>query len=78
MLEEILAREPGPEFEAQAAEECQRLLDRLGDARLEAVAHWRLEGHTVKEIAARFGCSPRTVERKLLLIQGLWAEEIGP
>jgi DNA-directed RNA polymerase specialized sigma24 family protein len=76
-LEEILGREPGPEFAAQAEEECQRLLARLGDARLESVARWRLEGHTVKEIADRLQCSPRTVERKLLLIQGLWAEEIG-
>jgi DNA-directed RNA polymerase specialized sigma24 family protein len=75
-LEQVLAREPEPGFEAQAAEECQRLMARLGDASLEAVARWRLEGLTVPEIAARLECSPRTVDRKLALIQTLWAEEI--
>jgi DNA-directed RNA polymerase specialized sigma24 family protein len=77
-LEQVLASEPGPGFEVQAAEECQRLMALLGDPRLEAVAQWRLEGLTVPEIAARLRCSPRTVDRKLALIQTLWSEEIEP
>lgn len=76
-LEEVLAREPEPGFEAQAAEECQRLMALLGDSRLEAVARWRLEGLTVPEIASRLKCSPRTVDRKLALIQTLWAGEVA-
>jgi len=74
-FEQFLAREPEPGFEAQAVEECQRLMARLGDARLEAVARLRLEGLTVPEIGSRLGCSPRTVDRKLALIQAIWAEE---
>jgi DNA-directed RNA polymerase specialized sigma24 family protein len=76
-LEQVVARDSGPEFAAQAAEECSRLLALLGDARLETIARWRMEGHTVKEIADRLECSPRTIERKVLLIQSLWAEEMG-
>jgi DNA-directed RNA polymerase specialized sigma24 family protein len=77
-LEQALAREPGPEFAAQAAEECQRLMAALDDAGLEAVARLRMEGATVPEIAARLGCSPRTVDRKLALIQAIWAKELSP
>jgi DNA-directed RNA polymerase specialized sigma24 family protein len=77
-LDQLLTREPEPGFEVQAAEECQRLMALLGDSRLEAVAGLRLDGLTVPEIAARLGCSPRTVDRKLALIQTLWAEEIEP
>jgi DNA-directed RNA polymerase specialized sigma24 family protein len=76
-LGEVLAREPTPEFAAQAAEECRRLLDRLGDDELGAVALWKMEGHTTEEIADRLGYVPRTVERKLRLIRTLWAEEVG-
>src|SRR5262245_27351407 len=36
--QEVLAREPPPELEAELAEEYRRLLDRLGDAQLRAVA----------------------------------------
>jgi DNA-directed RNA polymerase specialized sigma24 family protein len=41
------------------------------------VAVWKLEGHTVPEIAARLGCAPPTVERRLRLIRTIWAEELG-
>jgi DNA-directed RNA polymerase specialized sigma24 family protein len=76
VLEQVLTREPEPGFAAQAADECRRLMAILGDARLEAIARWRMEGLTPREIAARIECSPRTVERKLELIQTLWAGEI--
>lgn len=77
-LDQFLGREPEPGFAVQAAEECGRLIALLGDARLEAVARARLDGLTVPEIAAQLGCSPRTVDRKLALIQQLWAEEVQP
>src|SRR5262245_42489941 len=75
-LEQVLTREPDPGFEVQAVEECQRLMEMLRDRRLETIARWRLEGLTVREIAARLECIPRTVDRKLELIQTLWAEEV--
>jgi DNA-directed RNA polymerase specialized sigma24 family protein len=76
-VEQILGREPTPEFAAQVAEECQRLLDLLDDG-LRAVALWKMEGYTVEEIAARLGCVPRTVERKLRMIRRRWGEEAVP
>jgi DNA-directed RNA polymerase specialized sigma24 family protein len=75
-LEQVLAREPDPEVAAMAADECRRLMAALGDAQLEAVAWQRMEGLTVPEIAAKLACSPRTVDRKLALIQTIWAGEI--
>ncbi len=74
-LEQVLSREPDPEFAAQVAEECRRLLRRLGDAQLESIALWRLEGYSVEEIADRLRCAPRSVKRKLRLIRSCWDGE---
>src|SRR5262245_18056152 len=63
-LNDLLSREPTPEFAAQVVEECQRLLRLLGDPELEAVALWRMEGYTVDEIADKLGYAPRSVKRK--------------
>jgi hypothetical protein len=41
------------------------------------IAVWQMEGHTVEEIAAKVGCSPRTVARKLAVIRERWCWE-GP
>jgi DNA-directed RNA polymerase specialized sigma24 family protein len=68
-VEQILSREPTPEFAAQVAEEYQRLLDGLGDDQLRAVAVWKMEGYTNEEIAAKLRRTPRSVERKLQLIR---------
>ncbi len=74
-LEQVIGREPTPEFALLLAEQWQRLLDLLGDDALRAVALWKMEGYTVEEIAARLGCVPRTIERKLRMIRSLWGEE---
>jgi hypothetical protein len=74
-LEQLLAREPTPEFAAQMAEDYQELLARLGDDDLRRVAVWKMEGSGNEEIAGRLGCVPRTVERKLALIRTLWSQE---
>jgi DNA-directed RNA polymerase specialized sigma24 family protein len=71
-LDEFLGREPTPAFAAQVAEECQRLLDSLGDADLRTIAVWKMEGYTTEEIAAKVRRAPRTVERKLDLIRRRW------
>ncbi len=76
-LEQVVGREPTPEFAAQVVEEYQRLLGRLGDAQLQAVAQWKLEGYTNDEIAGKLDCTPRTVERKLRLIRAVWENEGG-
>jgi RNA polymerase sigma factor (sigma-70 family) len=77
ILETVLSREPSPEFAAEVAEECQRLLGRLGDRNLEAVALLRMEGYTVEEVAERLGCAPRSVKRKLALIRTIWEKELA-
>jgi DNA-directed RNA polymerase specialized sigma24 family protein len=74
-FEQVAGGEPTPEFAAQVAEEYRRLLERLGDAGLRAVAVWKMEGWTNEDIAARLGCVTRTVERKLELIRDIWSGE---
>jgi DNA-directed RNA polymerase specialized sigma24 family protein len=72
-FDRLVGSEPTPEFAVQMAEECGRLLHRLGDDDLRAVALWRMEDRTVEEISALLGCVPRTVERKLRLIRDIWS-----
>jgi hypothetical protein len=73
-----LGDEPTPAFAAQVAEECRRLLGRLGDDGLRALAVARMEGHTTEELAARFDVAPRTIERRLRKIRALWSQEVAP
>jgi DNA-directed RNA polymerase specialized sigma24 family protein len=77
-LDGLAGREPTPEFAAEVAEQFRQLLDRLGDEDLRRIAVWKMEGDTVEEIAARLGCAPRTVERKLRLIRSLLRHEDEP
>jgi DNA-directed RNA polymerase specialized sigma24 family protein len=74
-LDQLAGREPTPELAATVAEECQRLLDSLGSDTLRQIALWRLDGCTGDEIAARLGCSRRTVAVRLDLIRRTWLEE---
>jgi DNA-directed RNA polymerase specialized sigma24 family protein len=74
-LAEAIGREPTPELAAQLGEQWRRLLEGLGDDELRRVARWKLEGYSTEEMAARLGCVPRTVERKLRVIRGLWEQE---
>lgn len=73
-LEQLAGREPTPEFAAQVAEECERLLGLLDDAELKAIALWKMEGETVPAIANRLSCAVSTVERRLRLIRQIWEE----
>ena len=75
VLEQVLGREPTPELAAQVAEEYRRLLARLGDPELEAVALMRLEGYSVDEIAEKLGYVARSIKRKLQLIRSLWRKD---
>ncbi len=77
-FEQILGREPTPEFALQVAEEYERLLARLEDPALQAIAVWKMEGCTNQEIAAKLGCAFRAVERRLRVIRSIWAQESRP
>jgi RNA polymerase sigma factor (sigma-70 family) len=74
-LARFLSREPTPEDAARFAERYERLLGRLEDPTLKAIALRRLEGYSSEEIAAALGTSARTVDRKLALIRAIWQEE---
>jgi DNA-directed RNA polymerase specialized sigma24 family protein len=71
-LDVVAGREPAPELAAMVAEEYERLRDALDDDVLRRVLDLRLEGHDRREIAARLGCTVRTVTRKLDLIRQTW------
>jgi DNA-directed RNA polymerase specialized sigma24 family protein len=74
VLEEIVAHEPTPEDAALVADEYRRLLSRLNDPDLEAVARDKMEGYTNAEIAERRQTALRTIERRLTLIRRIWQE----
>ena len=71
-------REPTPEFAAEVADECRRLLNALGDDELRRIALARLAGDSVEEIADQLGRVSRSVKRKLKLIRDLWQRESDP
>jgi DNA-directed RNA polymerase specialized sigma24 family protein len=71
-LDDLVGPEPTPAFAAEFAEEYRRLFEVLRDEDLRRIAAWKLEGHTVEEIAAQLGCARRTVARRLELIRTLW------
>jgi RNA polymerase sigma factor (sigma-70 family) len=74
-VEQLIGREPTPEFAIMIAEQFQQLLDRLGDDTLRTVALCKMEGYTNEEIAQRLGCVLRTVERKLEVIRRTWQKD---
>jgi DNA-directed RNA polymerase specialized sigma24 family protein len=77
-LEAVAGDEPTPELAALVADEFRRLLGKLPDADLKALAVWKMEGYTNEEIAERWGCVLRTVERRLKVVPSLWAVEVQP
>lgn len=61
--------------------QCQEVFERLiaeldvvEDPKLRVVAVMRLEGANVQDIAAELNCTTRTIQRKLHIIERLWAE----
>jgi len=78
VLEGLLSREPSPEFAAEFADECRRLLALLQDAELTSVALQRMDGYTIEEIAQKLGYAPRSIKRKLRLIRNAWEKELAP
>jgi DNA-directed RNA polymerase specialized sigma24 family protein len=71
-LAEIVGQEPSPEFAAIVAESYERRFAELGDATLRQIALMRLEGYGNDEIAAKRGCTGRTVLRKIEVIRHRW------
>jgi DNA-directed RNA polymerase specialized sigma24 family protein len=76
-LDEVVGREPTPEFAAMMAEQYLRLLEGLADETLRRIAAWKLEGFANEDIAARLSCGLRTVERKLGVIRSSWRAAVA-
>ena len=68
--------EPTPDLAVLVAEECRRLFGLLHDDGLCRIALDRMAGYHDEEIAARLGCSRRTVMRKLIRIRNAWRPEV--
>ena len=71
-LEQLVSREPTPEFVVLAAEQYQRLLASLPKRNLYPIVQWKMERFTNEEIATKLACSVRSVERKLHIIRVCW------
>jgi DNA-directed RNA polymerase specialized sigma24 family protein len=74
-LDGFLAAEPGPVTLNIWEEEYKRLLSRLNDDKLRAIAELRVRGHTVDEIAGTVGVATVTVHRKLQRIRSILGED---
>lgn len=78
ILNEIMSKEPTPEFAAEVADQLQRLLNKLsekGDDDLSRIALLRMDGFSHKEIADRIGCSVRSIDRKMIVIAQVWEKD---
>ena len=75
-VDELISREPTPEFAAQIAEQYDRWMRALDSEELTRLATWKLEGFTNDEIAAKCGRTTRTIERKLNLIRKILVHEL--
>lgn len=66
---EAIDREPSPEMVLMMEESIQELFSTLDVGHLKELAVAKLEGYSNAEISRRFGCSERTIERRLHLIR---------
>jgi DNA-directed RNA polymerase specialized sigma24 family protein len=73
-IDQIVGKEPTPEFAAAVTEELHRLLELLRDD-LRQIAVLKLEGHTNEQVATMVDRSVPTVERQLRLIRDTWRGE---
>ena len=66
---EVMGNEPTPEMVAVMSETCEELMNVLEDENLRSVAVGKMEGYSNRQLAEKFGCSERTIERRLNLIR---------
>ena len=57
-------------------ESVEQFFSHLGDGRLRDLAGYKLEGYSNAELAKRFDCSERTIERRLHLIREKCEQEL--
>lgn len=76
LILEVIGDDPSPEMVASMTESFQRILDHLGDGQLQQIAVGKMEGYSNAELAQRFDCSERTIERRLNLIREKCLQEL--
>ncbi len=74
---EAIGDEPSPEMVLMMQESVEQLFSHLGVGQLRDLAGAKLEGYTNAELAQRFSCSERTIERRLHLIREKLSAGIG-
>ena len=75
---EVIGSEPSPEMILMMQESVEQLFSHLGVGQLQELAVAKLEGHSNAEIARKFECSERTIERRLHLIREKLQQELIP
>lgn len=73
---EAIGDDPSPEMVLMMQESVEQLFSHLGVGQLRDLAGAKLEGYTNAELAQRFGCSERTIERRLNLIREKCQQEL--
>ena len=75
---EIIGNEPSPEMVVTMQETAEKFFSVLGVGQLRDLAGAKLEGYSNAELALRFDCSERTIERRLHLIREKFQQPIKP
>ena len=75
---EAIGSEPSPDMVLMMQESVEKLFSHLGVGQLQELAGAKLEGYSNADIARRFGCSERTIERRLHLIREKLQQELIP
>lgn len=73
---EVIGDEPSPEMALMMQESVEAFFSHLGVGSLRDLAVAKLEGHSNAALARRFGCSERTIERRLHLIREKCRQEL--
>ncbi len=73
---EAIGDEPSPEMVLMMQESVEQFFSHLGVGHLRDLAVARLEGYSNAELAQRFECSERTIERRLHLIREKCQQEL--
>ena len=73
---EAIGNEPTPEMVLMIQESVEQFFSHLGVGQLRDLAGAKLEGYSNAELARRFDCSERTIERRLHLIREKCQQEL--
>lgn len=73
---EAIGDEPTPQMVLMMQESVEKLFSHLGVGQLRDLAGAKLEGYSNAELAERFECSERTIERRLHLIREKCRQEL--